>query len=97
MSILYFALAAAAGFGLTAVSLGYYRKQGSITDNQEALILSIGFTITWLAAFFAPFLASKSRGPANSTIIFGIVLSVSTGLMTYLAARLMLWIKRRRK
>jgi len=69
MSTIYFILAATVGFALTVGALTYFLKRGNLTHNQHALVLSIGFFITWLASFFAPFLAPNSHNPEKGVII----------------------------
>ena len=93
MSTMYFILAATAGFALTAGALTYFLKRGNLTHNQYALVLSIGFFITWLASFFAPFLASDSRNPEKGLIIFGVGFSIFTGALTYIIVRIILAIR----
>jgi len=90
-------IAATVGLGLTAGTVLYFRKQANLTPNQYALILSIGFFITWLASFFAPFLAPSSQIPNNGVIIFGVVLAISTGMLTYMIVYIVMIIIRRNK
>ena len=97
MGTLYFVLAAATGFALTAISLAYFRKRRTPTHNQEAFILSIGFALTFLAAILLPFLATTAHFPQSSTIVFALVLSVGVGVMTYLGTRFLLWVRNRQK
>lgn len=82
---------------MTAGTLLYFRRQGNLTPKQHALILSIGFFITWLASFFAPFLTPGSQIPNNGVMIFGIVLAISTGLLTYVIVYVVLTIIGRNK
>jgi len=97
MSTIYFIIAAISGFGLTVGTLLRFRKRGDLRPHQHALILSVGFFITWLASFFAPFFAPESRAPNNGAIIFGIALAISTGLMTYAIVYIVMTIMERKK
>jgi hypothetical protein len=93
---LIFVVVAAAGFVLTGVWVASYRKQLHRTANGQAIVISSGLTLTWFASILAPFLASPAGAPTKTTIMFAAGLSLSTGIIAYVATRLVLWLTKKR-
>ncbi len=97
MATIYFIVTAALGLGLTAAVLVYFRNRGKLTDNQYALIFTIGLSFTWFSSFLAPFLAPKSSRPSIELTIFALANSVCFGLLTYIIVCVVLAAKRKKK
>ena len=59
-------------------------KGGNLKNRQHALIMGVGLFITWLCSFLAPFLLPNLIEKVNiSLILFGLILSISAGLMAF--------------
>ncbi len=84
------------GLLFTALAVAIYGKRADATNNYRALILSTGYTVTWLVAILGSFLGSKT-GLTTERIAFAIVASLFIGLPLYLAARLVFWMLKRHK
>jgi uncharacterized membrane protein (DUF485 family) len=52
--------------------------------------------LTWLISYFAPFIAPGSR-ISKGGVVFGIVLAIGTGLMSYVFVYVFLVIRERNK
>ena len=90
MSTVYFICAATAGIVLTVGTLRYFIQRRELTPSQHAMILSVGLFVTWIASFFAPFLAPNSGTPEKAVIVLGMALSIFIGILTYVIVRIVL-------
>ena len=97
MATLYFFITAMLGLGLTTGTLLYFRRRGKLTDNQYALIISVGLSVTWFVSFLAPFLAPESRKPDSELAIFALANSICFGSMGYIMLRVFIAVKRKKK
>jgi uncharacterized membrane protein (DUF485 family) len=96
MATIFFFLAGMTGLIATGVVLAYFRRRTHLTRHQHSLIIAIGMFLTLLISFFAPFMAPGSQISKNG-VIFGIILAISTGLMSYIIVYIFLAIKGRDK
>jgi hypothetical protein len=89
MAILLFVVVAATGFLLTAIVLKRALQKGNLSAHGHALILAIGFGLTWTTSFFAALVAPGVSVSLNlSLVLFGIGHSAVVALVTYGVARL---------
>lgn len=96
MGSLILVLVGVPGLILTAFAVAIYGKRADATDHYKALILSMGYTITWLVAILGAILGSKTA-PTAERIAFTIIASLLIGLPVYPAARFLFWLLKRRK
>ena len=96
MATIFFFVAGMAGLIATGVVLAHFRRRTILTHHQHSSIFAIGMFLTWLISFFAPFMAPGSRISKNG-VVFGIVLAISTGLLTYVIVYAFLVIRARNK
>ena len=93
MEIALFILCASVGIISTASILKYYMRRGPLPHNQHALILALGFFLTWLGSFLIPLLPFGRLARDPGILWFGLGHSTFFGILTYLIARILLAIK----
>ena len=94
MATLVFFMFATLGFASTAMFLGRSLRRGKLTQHRHALILAIGFGVTILISFFAPFIATGTTEDLSDNVwLLGIILPASFAIMTYLTSRVLLKIR----
>jgi hypothetical protein len=91
MAIFLFFITGATGFILTTLTFRRALKQEHRTHHQYALILTVGFGLTWLFSFFVPFFAPGSPILKPSLALFWIAHSILVAAITYSVARI--WFK----
>ena len=97
MTTLYFVLTAVLGLGFTTGALLFFRRRGKLTDNQYALIFTVGLSVTWFASFLAPFFALESRRPDSELTVFALANSICFGSLGYIIVRVVLAARRHKK
>jgi hypothetical protein len=94
MAILLFIIAGATGLGLTTYTLRYAMRYHPLTYHGHALILAIGFGVTWIAAFLAPLIAPGNRIQLKASLfLFFIGHSILVAITTYLIVRVWFMIR----
>src|SRR5512141_690818 len=96
MGTLILALVGAPGLLLTAFVVAIYSKRADATDHYKALILSIGYTVSWQVAILGAFLGSKTA-LTMERLAFAVIASLLIGLPLYPGVRLVFWMLKRRK
>lgn len=96
MGSLILVLVGVPGLIATAFAVAIYSKRVDATDHYKALILSLGYAITWLLAILGAMLGSKTA-LTTGRITFAVVSSLLIGVPLYLAARIVSWMRKRRK
>jgi hypothetical protein len=96
MASLILALVGIPGLIITAFAVAIYSRRTDATDHYKALILSIGYTVSWLVAILGAFLGSGT-GLTTGRIAFAVLASLLIGLPLYPAVRLWFWVLNSRK
>ncbi len=97
MEITLFIISGTTGIVSTVSILKYYMRRGPLPHNHHAIILSVGFFLTWLCSFTIPLIPSGKITQDIGIFWFGLGHSVFVGILTYFVARVLLAIKSRPK
>jgi hypothetical protein len=97
MAAFYFVIVSATGLFLTTITLKYVMQRSSLTHHHYALVLALGFGLTWMVAFFAPFFAPEVTYSLEPLLVLFIVgHSILVTIMTYVIARVWFGVKTKR-
>lgn len=96
MAIFYFVIVGATGLFLTTITLKYAMQRSQLTHHHYALILALGFGLTWMVAFFAPFFALGVTFQLEPLLVlFFAGHSILVAIMTYVIVRV--WFRAKSK
>ena len=97
MEIALFILSALIGIVSTVKILKNFMRRGPLHHNQHALILSLGFFLTWLCSFVIPLIPSGRIAQDHGIFWFGLAHSAFVGILTYFITRILLAVKSKSK
>lgn len=94
MATLLFFIAAISGLLGTSLIIRYFKDRDKLNNHKCSVILALGLGLTMMISFFLPLLAPGVGVQIDSSLVlFGVGLSISTIIMTYAIARLLLRLK----
>jgi len=94
MATLLFFLAAISGLLGTSLIIRYLKDRDKLNNHLYSIILALGLGFTLMISFFIPLLApGVSLQLDSSLVLFDVGLSITTIIMTYAIARLLLSFK----
>lgn len=82
MGFVYFAFASMFGFAFTTVIMVLVKVYRNPSDEQLDAIVAIGFALTWMVGFFAPFFHSEKAASFDLAVaLYGIGFSIFIGVV----------------